>query len=150
MPTGTGVPTPQEYLNPLGSYYDTVNVTNLIRDAIFRAIYDQAPKQYDPLRILNMAPVVGVPLDEFYYKEKVYSREALTVKSWVNGTATITLKGTYARELDMPVKKNTVIVDAGFGCPFDQFAVRTWMDVILVRFEAYHPSDDFSALVYRQ
>lgn len=116
MPTGTGVPTPQQYLNPLGSYYDNTNTTNLIRDAIIRAIFDQAPKQYDPLKILNMAPLTGVPLDEFYYKEKVYSREALTVKSWVSGTATITLKGTYARELDMPVKVNTVIVDSG-GTP---------------------------------
>jgi len=116
MPTGTGVYTPQQYLNPLGSYYDGTNITNLIRDAIVRAIYDLAPKQYDPLKILNMAPSEQQNLDEFYYKEKVYSREALTVKSWVHGTATITLKGTYAKELDMPVKKNTAICDSA-GTP---------------------------------
>jgi len=112
MPSGTAIPTPNPLLNPLGSYYDGTNVTNLIRDAIERAIYDLAPKQYDALKILNMAPVSTTLLDEFFYKEKVYSREALTVSSWVHGTATITLKGTYAKELDMPVKKNTVICDS--------------------------------------
>ena len=111
-PTGTGVPIPQQYLNPLGSYYDAVNVTNLIRDAIVRAIYDLAPKQYDALKILNMAPSETQNLDEFYYKEKVYSREPLVVQSWVDGTATLTLKGTYALELDMPVKVNTVVCDS--------------------------------------
>ena len=116
MPTGTGIPTPNAVLNPLGSYYDGTNVTNLIRDEIVRAVYDLAPKQYDPLKILNMAQLEQVGLDEFYYKEKVYSREALTVKTWVHGTATITLKGTYAKELDMPIKKNTVICDSS-GVP---------------------------------
>ena len=113
---GTVIPTPQNYLNPLGSYYDTVNVTNMIRDAIIRAIYDLAPKQYDALKILNMAPVEPADLDEFYYKEKVYSREVLTVYSWTYGTGTIALAGTYARELDIPAKVNTVICDSA-GVP---------------------------------
>jgi hypothetical protein len=117
---GTSIPTPNQYLSPLGSYYDVAysysTATNLIRDAIFRAIYDLAPKQYDALKILNMAPVVDVPLDEFYYKEKVFTREPVTVFGWVHGTATITLAGTYARESDLPVKKNTVLCDAN-GTP---------------------------------
>ncbi len=115
-PTGSGIPTPNPVLNPLGSYYDGSEITNLIRDAIVYAIYDLAPKQYDPLKLLNMAPVDPVNLDEFVYKEKVYSREALTVQSWDHNTAIMTLKGTYARELDMPVKLNTVICDSA-GLP---------------------------------
>ncbi len=114
---GTAIPTPSAVLNPLGSYFDGSNVTNLIRDAIVRAVYDLAPKQYDPLKILNMAPIAPVNLDEFYYKEKVYSREAVTVESWVHGTGTITLTGTYAKELDLPIKKNTIICDPD-GTPY--------------------------------
>lgn len=117
MATGTGVPTPNEVLNPLGSYYDGTNVTNLIADAIVRAIYDLAPKQYDALKILNMSPSEVQNLDEFYYKEKVYSREVVTVKTWTFGTGTITLKGTYALESDLPIKKNTVICNSA-GTPF--------------------------------
>ena len=116
MPSGTGVPTPQHLLNPLGSYYDGTNITNLIRDAIVRTIYDLAPQHYDALKIINMAPQATQNLDEFYYKEKVYSREAITVYGWVHGTATLTLSGTYARELDMPIKKNTVLCDSA-GTP---------------------------------
>ena len=111
MPTGTGLPSTNALLNPLGSYYDGTHITNMIQDAIVYAIYDQAPKQYDPLKVLNMSPVKPVNLDEFYYKEKVFSREALTVSSWNSGTGVLTLKGTYAKESDLPVKKNTVICD---------------------------------------
>lgn len=117
MPTGTSVPL-ADYLNPLGSYYEAIassSTTNLIRDAIFYAIYDLAPKQYDALKILNMAPTVSVKLDEFYYKEKVFSREALTVFSWSNPT--ITLTGTYTLEADIPVTVNSIITSPA-GTPY--------------------------------
>ncbi len=112
---GTSVPASNPLLNPLGSTYDAVNVTNLIRDAIQYAIYDLAPAQYDALKILSMAPVETSTLDEFVYKEMVWWREALTVHSWANPT--ITLSGTYAQESDIPVQVNSIICDPA-GTPY--------------------------------
>jgi len=112
---GTSIPANNPLLNPLGSTYDAVNVTNLIRDAIQYAIYDLAPAQYDALKILNMAPVETSTLDEFVYKEMVWWREALTVFGWVNPI--ITLAGTYAQESDIPVQVNSIICDPA-GTPY--------------------------------
>lgn len=111
--SGTTIPTPNALLNPLGSSYDGNNTTNLIAQAIERIIYDQSPKQYDALKLINMIPMADTPSDEFFYKEKVFSREPLTVYGWNHSNATVTLAGTYAKEDDIGVKTNHVIMKAG-------------------------------------
>lgn len=109
--SGTALPRGNQLLNPYGSQYDGTNITNLIAQAIERVIYDQSPKQYDPLKLLNMIPMEDTNLDEFFYKEKVFSREPLTVYSWA--TPVITLAGTYATEDELPVRVNHVIMKSG-------------------------------------
>lgn len=76
-------------------------------------IYDAAPKQYDPLKILNMLPMEETPGDEFEYKQKVFSREALTVYGWNSSTGVITLSGTYATRGDLHVQVDDVIMKSG-------------------------------------
>ena len=53
-------------LNYPGSTYATTfehSNTNFLRQAIEYMIFDQAPKRFDPLKILNMTPMVDVPSD---------------------------------------------------------------------------------------
>lgn len=108
------VPTPIENLNPLGSGYANTfshETSRLLREAIEYTIFDLAPKQFDPLKIMNMLPLIEKPSDEFYYLEKVWTRTPLTVKTWDSANRKITLAGTYTTADELGLYVNDKLYD---------------------------------------
>lgn len=108
------VPTPEYQMNAPGSQYaDTFShdTTRLIREAIEYNIFDLAPKQFDPLKIINMLPMLTKPDSEFTYIEKVWSRQPYTVKSFNTSTKKITLAGTYSTADEFKMRVNTKFFD---------------------------------------
>jgi hypothetical protein len=103
------IPTPGYNMNPMGSQYAETfshEESRLLREAIEYQIFDLAPRQFDPLKIINMLPMMTKPSDEFTYVEKVWTRNPLEVASYTHGTKTITLAGTYASEDDLHLQVN--------------------------------------------
>lgn len=111
-PNLTGTMDGLRNLNAPGSDYATnytLATTNLIAQAIEREIFDTTNEQYAAMyTFMYTKASKEVPSDEFKYMEKVFGRNALTVFAW-NGTAIVTLAGTYTSLSDIGVAVNDVL-----------------------------------------
>lgn len=103
-------------LNAPGSNYASTysySTSNLIKEAIAYQIFDAAPAQYDPLKLLYMSPMEEVASDEFVYKEKLFGRNSMQVGTGGVGgggnTDTITLKADYDAATELPIVDGDII-----------------------------------------
>jgi len=109
------VPTPASGLNAPGSQYADIfskESSALRRAAIQRQIFDLAPKQWDPIKLLNLMGTVEQQADEFMYAEKVWQRNPYEVATWTHGTGVLELAGTYTYADDMRLRVNDKIYNS--------------------------------------
>jgi len=96
-------------LNALGSDYASLyghNTTDLIQRVLRYTIYDAAPQMYyDDLKILKAKPSENKKSDEFYYREKVFGRNAIiatgTALAGTTQTFNVTPTSTQITSVDM-------------------------------------------------